>query len=195
MTRRHPFVVFTDCETTGNDDTLDEVVEIGLVVVAYPNLDEVFARSYLVAPSMTGWDRLMHNSVVRTMHERSGLIDALRSIVSIEAHTPEAIDQQIERDLAPYAPDGQRIPFAGSGVSHFDRRFIARFFPRFDRMVTYWAYDVGVIRRVFALAGITLPIMKTPKRHRALDDARHHVAEFREYLTYLTKEAMAARHG
>jgi oligoribonuclease (3'-5' exoribonuclease) len=68
----------------------------------------------------------------------------------------------------------------GSGVSHFDRRFLKSWMPRFEKWFRYYAIDVGVLRRSLELIGRSDALLpKQDKAHRALADARYHLEEMR----------------
>lgn len=86
----------------------------------------------------------------------------------------------------------KRIPLAGSGVSHFDRRFIRAQMPKLDNRLTYWAYDVGSVRRFLRLYGLPIMVEHDAKTHRALDDVKAHIEEARYYGRLLRAEMEAS---
>jgi len=180
---RNDRAVILDLETTGNKIELDEVVEVGCVLVTLPDISTVSERTILIQPSVAGMHRIERNDTVRKMHEANGLLNDL----AIENGSVTASEADYDLStwlLAINNGDPMHTPYGGSGVSHFDRQFIRKFLPRFDALLSFWAYDVGVTRRMSALVGAsTYPI--TGKTHRALDDARVHAAEFRFYLERL----------
>jgi oligoribonuclease (3'-5' exoribonuclease) len=74
----------------------------------------------------------------------------------------------------------------GSGVSHFDRRFLAEHMPRLTKWFRYYSIDVGVLRRSLELIGRTDALLsKQDKAHRALADARYHLEEMRHIKSVL----------
>lgn len=112
------------------------------------------------------------------MHTKNGLLeDCLKSKV----YEKDADAEMVEW-IKKYT-SGDHIPLAGSGVSHFDRQYIKKDLPRFNKFLSYWAYDSGVIRRTLKLFGIDASFADTTddKTHRALDDIRAHVEEMRRY--------------
>jgi len=118
--------------------------------------------------------------IVLAMHTVNGLIaDSWESRLSIED-----VDFQMQKWIKQYT-SGDHIPLAGSGVSHFDRFYIKKDLPYFNRYLSYWAYDTGVIRRSLKLFGIDASFADTTgdKTHRALDDIRAHIEEMRRYRT------------
>lgn len=147
----------------------------------------------IVLPSEEAYNRMMAKDVVRQMHETNGLMDQVNSMRYLswpeqEIFLPPAIDKSILAWLGRYdSGKTDHIPLGGSGVLHFDRRFIKKWLPRFDARLTHWAYDVGVLRRTFIKAGVSY-YSDDAKTHRALDDARVHANEWRWYQKFVRGE-------
>lgn len=195
MPPREDLILFLDLETTGVDVPKDEIIEVGLSMVSteagYP---EVGSFSRVIIPGDEAFLRMVNKPVVLEMHQKNGLFD---EIVALKQKS-EAVDNDddakliwgstqggAQRDILQWlkqfvGDDTTNIPFGGSGVLHFDRRFIKHFMPRFDARITHWAYDVGVLRRTFMKAGVKYASIDA-KTHRALDDARVHAEEWRYY--------------
>jgi oligoribonuclease (3'-5' exoribonuclease) len=71
-----------------------------------------------------------------------------------------------------------QVHLAGSGVAAFDKPFPARHMPRLHGMLHYAPIDVGVLHRTWRMwTGTDLVTVNQDKTHRALDDARCHLAE------------------
>lgn len=180
-------MLFLDLETTGSSADSD-IIEVGIALYTVAGV-EVDAMSAVVAPRQPR-RLLTMDDVVVNMHTRNGLIADLISGV------PKTI-QQAEAAILDFLRDREfdrnaLIPLAGSGVSHFDRQFIRRDWPQVDRRLTYWAYDVGPIRRALQLAGVpSIPEWESGVTHRALDDARAHAKEFFGYQQ-MFKERLVA---
>ena len=180
---RTDVALFLDLETTGNQIDLDEIIEIGAVLINLPSGEKVDEHTLTIKPSPAGFERIARNPTVKKMHEANGLLN----VITLEDGTVPIA--QADFDMASWLlalnnGDPMHTPYGGSGVSHFDRKFITKYMPRFDRLLSFWAYDVGVARRMSELVGAsTYPI--TGKTHRALDDARVHVEEFKFYLARL----------
>lgn len=197
MPPRDDVILFLDLETTGVDERLDNIIEIGMSLVStqegYP---EISAFSLVVEPTDNAFLRMMQNDTVRNMHDANGLLDEIqqlrvgnikrRSGMDADGYVPVGpsdADRAIQRWLREDTPVGRNtthIPYGGSGVLHFDRRFIDRYLPRLSERITHWAYDVGVMRRAFTKFGVQ-PSDIEGKTHRALDDARVHAEEWRYY--------------
>lgn len=170
-----------DLETTGSDERRDAILEIGIAIS-----DATFQ------PIAT-FERIIHCSQhardaapmrVREMHDANGLWTAALA----SPHEVDEVDREATAWLASFAPAdyagrGQyQLILAGSGVGHFDSRFLRQHMPATERRLTYWPMDVGVIRRFLPLAGFDVPPAEDGKPHRALADALHHMEEMRLYL-------------
>lgn len=193
---RNDIILFCDLETTGVDRDLDGIIEVGISVVTWPAFDEVFAKNYVVLPSVEQRARMEAKDEVREMHRLNGLsseIDALLAKNQYGDNTLTAVDAEIDADLSQFGSRGSaHIPVGGSGFSHFDRPFIRKSLPLFDSRISYWCYDVGVLRRMFILAG-AVHADDSGKTHRALDDARVHAQEFKFYMDRITEMFGALR--
>jgi oligoribonuclease len=176
-------LVWMDLEMTGLDPTNDTIVEIATIVT-----DDDLA---VIAE---GPDLVVHQSaealarmadVVREMHTRSGLLEA------IEASTLSLADAgaQTLAFIKEHVAEPRTVPLAGNSIGT-DRRFLAAYLPEIEDHLHYRCIDVSTIkelaRRWFpdALAGAPT------KRggHRALDDIRESVEELRFYRTALFRE-------
>jgi oligoribonuclease (3'-5' exoribonuclease) len=172
--------VILDTETTGNMPDSD-LIEMGMVMLSVPSLEQLGTFSVVIEPSPEQFSAMMNKPVVREMHEKNGLIEDLLAGKGVSA--TEA-DQQIMKWLDTFTTERAHIPYGGSGVAHFDRQYITRQLPRLNRRITYWALDVGSVRRIFALQGgswlkIDGGEAYDAKTHRALDDALVHAQELR----------------
>lgn len=166
-----------DTETTGNEPD-SELIEIGMVMLDVPSLVTLGEFTIVIEPSPEQFSAMVHKKVVKEMHEANGLLADLLAERSV---TPDVADAMIMKWLDQFTEnDRTHIPYGGSGVAHFDRQYIAKQLPRLNRRITYWALDVGCVRRIFALQGASTYSIDA-KTHRALDDARVHVEELRYY--------------
>lgn len=181
-------LVWVDLETTGgNVEDGHVLLEVGAILTdATPDLN-VLDEYNVVLNNAMGSDEWANHAdpVVVEMHTKNGLW----------AESDQSTRFPLEVDLAicSWLDDNgigtKHIGLGGSGVAHFDRRWIKACLPRFDRRLAYWALDVGVLRRLFMLAGRADLIApsgdKALKPHRALDDARLHLDEARAYCAFL----------
>ena len=176
-----PYICWVDLECTGNRPE-DQIIEIGAVMTDR-DLNELSAKQIVVKALLSTEKVLEIDPFVLEMHTKNGLwIDCALS----EVLAPDADAQMVEW-IKQYTK-GDHIPLAGSGVSHYDRDYIEKDLPKFNRYLSYWAYDTGVIRRTLKLFGIDASFADTTddKTHRALDDIKAHVEEMRRYKQLFT---------
>ena len=170
-----------DLETTGTDENAGSILEVGVVIVG-PDLVLLDVASWLVHPNPD--DLANMDQKVVEMHRTSQLLADLEAGDNV--HLLEVVDAQLSLLLDKFTIDG-RIALAGSGVGHFDSRWLRRHLPHASKRLTYWAYDVGVVRRFLRdLCGWIIPPIDVEKPHRALDDAVLHLAEMRTYRDALS---------
>jgi oligoribonuclease len=174
------FLAWMDLETTGSSPVSESVIEVALVVTD-PDLNIRERRTWTVMPRMEDHLLLM-DPVVVDMHIKNGL---LAEVLKREGVILDIADKAVSKALEPYLTNG-KIPLAGSGVSHFDRRFIRRYMPHTEKRLTYAPYDIGSVRRFARLAG--RKIEDRPLTHRALDDVLDHIEEARSYIEMLRLE-------
>lgn len=185
---RHPtandYLLWLDLETSGSDEAKDCIIEVGCVLTTEV-LDEIGAWTCVVRPTPEGYGRLMLNPTVREMHETNGLLPMMRELAAFgEAEWPRP-DQAAKQLLAWLEDNGARqgrTVLAGSGVGHFDRRFLDRYMPQVSRFLRYWCIDIGVVRRAHGMwVGSEVSTANDAKTHRALDDAYCHLDEARAF--------------
>lgn len=181
-TRTPEWVCWLDLETAGTDEHHDPILEVGAALcVNGPGMEIVSEFSQVVAPHAHKLATVRSGApgVVREMHDANGLwVEVMAATCSIAE-----VDVQMAGWLAATTGRTDHIALAGSGVSHFDRRFIRAQMWDTDRRFTYWAYDVGVVRRLLLRVAPEL-VRSEPeggKAHRALIDALDHRAEWLYY--------------
>lgn len=181
---RNDLILFCDLETTGVERDIDSIIEVGIAVFTWPEFREHSSLSLVLQPTPEAFERMNGKDVVREMHKANGLLSDIEAGKGV---TPKKADRLIDEHLSQYGSRASsHIPLGGSGVLHFDRPFIKRYLPLFDSRLSHWAYDVGVLRRMFLLAGAR-HADDSGKTHRALDDARVHAEEFKFYMDRITE--------
>jgi oligoribonuclease len=167
-------LVWIDCEMTGLDLAVDQLVEIAIIVTDYELkiLDPGFQVVIKPDPSA-----LAHmNDFVTQMHRSSGLLDEIPHGVSVA----EAEFQSLEY-IQRFVPEG-KAPLAGNTIGT-DRMFLARYMPRVDRWLHYRNVDVSSIkelsRRWYPRAYFQAPAKDGG--HRALADIRESIRELAYY--------------
>ena len=169
-------LAWIDLEMTGLDPHRHTIVEVACLLTD----DEL----ELVAE---GPDVVVHvddatldamDEVVRAMHAKSGLTEAIRaSRVSLAAAGEEVL-----AFLRSHVSEPGSVPLCGNSIGT-DRRFLAEQLPELDEFFHYRSVDVSTVKELCrrwypdALAGA--PHKKGG--HRALDDIRESVEELRYY--------------
>lgn len=178
------YLLWLDLETTGSDEAKDCIIEVGCVLTTEV-LDTISAWTCVVRPTAEGYGRLMLNPTVREMHEKNGLLPMMRELAALEEGEWPRPDQAAKQLLAWLEDNGARqgrTVLAGSGVGHFDRRFLDRYMPQVSRFLRYWCIDIGVVRRAHGMwVGSEVSTANDAKTHRALDDAYCHLDEARAF--------------
>lgn len=175
-----PVLVWMDLEMTGLDPESCVVVEVATVVtddeleVVAEGPDLVVAAPPAPLEAMT--------DVVRQMHEKSGLLDAVKSsIVSLA----DAEDQTLAF-IKQHVPERRTVPLCGNSIGT-DRRFLAAQMPSIDDWLHYRSVDVSTLKEL-CRRWYPQVLEEAPKKggnHRALDDVRESIEELRYYRSTL----------
>jgi len=169
-------LVWVDCEMTGLDLGHDALIEVAALVtdpdlnVLGDGVDVVIHAEESLLGAMV--------EIVREMHDKSGLTDAVRaSTVSVA----EAEDMVMEY-VTKFVKDPRTAPLCGNSIAT-DRGFLARDMPRFDAHLHYRMIDVSSIkelcRRWFPRIYFGQPAKGLA--HRALADIRESIRELEYY--------------
>ncbi|HWH96724.1 MAG TPA: oligoribonuclease [Pseudolysinimonas sp.] len=168
-------LVWIDCEMTGLDLNVDELVEVAVVVTDYelvpvdPGFQIVINADHAVLDQM--------NEVVRTMHEKSGLRDEIPGGVSLAD-----AEYQVNEYILRFVPDAQTAPLAGNTIGT-DRAFLAKYMPRVDAHLHYRSVDVSSIKEL-ARRWFPRVYFQAPAKaggHRALADILESIRELDYY--------------
>ena len=185
-------ILWVDLETTGSEIEGNSLIEIGSIVTDNsPDLNEIGSFTAVIHTEPSDW--LDTVPVVIDMHTENGLMaDSLAG----GGPRHDVVDDWA--DWALELCDG-RIPLAGSGVAHFDRKWIdyelaaagptRRACTDLAQQLQYWAYDIGPARRFSKLAKLDLGLYGydgaqagAGKLHRGLADIRDHAVEARAII-------------
>ncbi|MDT0117912.1 oligoribonuclease [Microbacterium sp. PRF11] len=168
-------LVWIDCEMTGLDLGVDELVEIAVVVTDFEltPLDPGF--QIVIKPDDSALANM--GEFVTDMHRSSGLLDEIPFGVSLADAEFQALEY-IQR----FAPVEGKAPLAGNTIGT-DRMFLAKYMPRVDRWLHYRNIDVSSIkelsRRWYPRAYFQAPAKNGG--HRALADIRESIRELAYY--------------
>ncbi|KRA23225.1 oligoribonuclease [Microbacterium sp. Root61] len=168
-------LVWIDCEMTGLDLAIDEIVEIAVIVTDFELrvIDPGF--QIVIKPDDSAMANM--NEFVTNMHKSSGLFDEIPNGVSLAEAEFLALEY-IQRFVA---LEG-KAPLAGNTIGT-DRMFLAKYMPRIDRWLHYRNVDVSSVkelsRRWFPRAYIHAPAKNGG--HRALADIQESIRELAYY--------------
>ncbi|ARJ04891.1 oligoribonuclease [Cnuibacter physcomitrellae] len=178
-------LVWIDCEMTGLDLEIDELVEVAVVVTDFDlNLvDPGF--SIVIKPDASALENM--GDFVRNMHETSGLAAEIPNGVSLAD-----AEYQVLEYILKHVPAEQTAPLAGNTIGT-DRSFLAKYMPRVDGHLHYRSIDVSSIkelsRRWFPRVYFNAP--EKAGGHRALADILESIRE----LQYYRKAVFVAEPG
>lgn len=160
---------------TGLDVSIDELVEVAVVITDY-DLEPVDPGfSIVIKPDQAAWENMAE--FVLNMHRESGLLEEIPLGVSL-ADAEYAVNEYILR----FVPTPKAAPLAGNTIGT-DRTFLAKYMPRVDGHLHYRSIDVSSIkelsRRWFPRVYFNAPTKGGG--HRALADILESIRELRYY--------------
>ncbi|MBC7725221.1 MAG: oligoribonuclease [Burkholderiaceae bacterium] len=168
-------LVWIDCEMTGLDLAIDELVEVAVVITDFDLTPIDAGFEIVIKPDKSAWDNM--GDFVRGMHTESGLITEIPDGVSL-ADAEFAVLEYILK----YVPTPQQAPLAGNTIGT-DRAFLAKYMPRIDSHLHYRSIDVSSIkelsRRWFPRIYFNAPAKNGG--HRALADILESIRELQYY--------------
>src|ERR1700710_485791 len=114
-------LVWIDCEMTGLDLGIDELVEVAVVVTDFDLVPVHPGFDIVIKPDQTALDNM--GEFVTNMHTSSGLIPEIPNGVSLAEAEFEVLNYIIA-----HVPEGQQAPIAGNTIGT-DRAFLAKYMP------------------------------------------------------------------
>lgn len=176
--------LWIDLETTGLDAEHDYIVEVGWFITR-ESVWHTRGSARLVTPNKDAWE-LMAQDPVRSMHEKSGLLNALANNHTLMI---EDVEDEILEDVVSMQaryPD-EPVILAGASV-HFDRGFIRNWMPRLEAELSHRHFDVSVLRMLFREAGYgDIEDTNHETAHRAFHDIVDSYILYRRYLDKLNE--------
>lgn len=168
-------LVWIDCEMTGLDLGIDELVEVAVVITDF-DLEPVHPGfDIVIKPDRATLDNM--GEFVTAMHTTSGLITEIPHGKSLAEAEYDVLNYIIE-----YVPDAGTAPIAGNTIGT-DRAFLAKYMPRVDSHLHYRSIDVSSIkelsRRWFPRVYFNAP--EKNGGHRALADILESIRELEYY--------------
>ncbi|RWZ61185.1 oligoribonuclease [Labedella populi] len=175
MSTGKDLLVWIDCEMTGLDLSVDELVEIAVVITDFELNPVDEGLNVVIKPSEAALANM--GPFVTDMHTSSGLIEEIPHGVDLA----EA-EFQVLQYVVSHIPEAQKAPLAGNSIGT-DRAFLARFMPRLDAHLHYRNIDVSSVkelaRRWYPRAYFNAP--SKDGGHRALADILESIRELAYY--------------
>jgi oligoribonuclease len=169
-------LVWIDCEMTGLDLSRDALIEVAALVtdsdlkVLGDGVDVVIQAEEQSLAGML--------EIVRDMHDRSGLTEAVRAATTSLA----AAEDLILEYVTTFVPEPRTAPLCGNSIAT-DRGFLARDMPRLDAHLHYRMIDVSSIKELCRRWYPRVYFGQPSKglTHRALADIRESLRELEYY--------------
>lgn len=181
MTIHANHLIWLDLEMTGLDPAQDHILEIATIVTDSELV--ILAEGPVIAihqpaailEGMDEWNR--------THHGASGLL----ARVNASAFTVTDAEAATLAFLAEWVPAGAS-PLCGNSICQ-DRRFLARWMPRFDAYCHYRNLDVSTLKILAQRwAPAVADSFKKENQHLALADIRESIDELRHYRRHLLRD-------
>ncbi|GAA3595467.1 oligoribonuclease [Klugiella xanthotipulae] len=160
---------------TGLDPSIDELVEIAVVITDFDLAPLDAGFSIVIAPSEAAYNNM--GEFVLNMHTESGLLAEIPGGVPV-AQAEKQVIEYIDR----FVPSGKRALLAGNTIGT-DRMFLARYMPTLDEHLHYRNIDVSSIKEL-ARRWFPPTYYNAPEKnggHRALADILESIRELAYY--------------
>jgi oligoribonuclease len=131
-------LIWIDCEMTGLDPDVDELVEIAVVITDYQLIPLDEGMDAVIAPTAGALEKM--GNFVKDMHTTSGLLEDIPSGISLDDTEKLVLDYFAQHGLTPGA-----CALAGNSVGT-DRMFIRKFLPAVHDFLHYRNVDVSTIK-------------------------------------------------
>ena len=177
-----------DLEMTGLDPSRNVIVEIATVIT--DDDLETIAEGPDIVVHATPDDLEAMESVVRSMHTRSGLLAAIQS-------SPVSLTEAGAQTLAflrSHIGEPRSVPLCGNSIGT-DRRFLAAHLPEVENFLHYRSIDVSSVKELCRRWYPDVLAGAPPKKetHRALDDIRESIAELAYYRSAIFIDGISSR--
>ncbi len=173
---------------TGLDPSRNVIVEIA-TVITNDELETVAEGPDIVVHA-TSVELEAMESVVRSMHTRSGLLAAIQS-------SPISLAEAGDETLAflrSHIGEPRSVPLCGNSIGT-DRRFLAAYLPEVESFLHYRSIDVSSVKELCRRWYPDVLAGAPPKNeaHRALDDIRESIAELAYYRSTIFIDRVNSR--
>ncbi|KDP90359.1 MULTISPECIES: oligoribonuclease [Clavibacter] len=168
-------LVWIDCEMTGLDLAIDELVEVAVVVTDFDLVPVDDGFTIVINPDPAALANM--GEFVTEMHRSSGLLEEIPAGVSLADAEFAVLEYLLQ-----HVPNGGKAPIAGNTIGT-DRAFLAKYMPRVDAHLHYRSVDVSSIK-VLAKEWFPRIYFNSPAKnggHRALADILESIRELEYY--------------
>ncbi|MBF4624052.1 oligoribonuclease [Clavibacter michiganensis] len=168
-------LVWIDCEMTGLDLAIDELVEVAVVVTDFDLVPVDDGFTIVINPDPAALANM--GEFVTDMHRSSGLLEEIPAGVSLADAEFAVLEYLLQ-----HVPNGGKAPIAGNTIGT-DRAFLAKYMPRVDAHLHYRSVDVSSIK-VLAKEWFPRIYFNSPAKnggHRALADILESIRELEYY--------------
>lgn len=167
--------MWLDCEMTGLDLDVDELVEIACVVTESDLTPVDAGVTFVIKPGEAAMANMPE--VVTTMHTESGLLPEIPGGISVDEAQARVLEY-----VKSHIPTARKAPLCGSSI-YVDRGFLAKHMPELDAYLHYRVVDVSslkeIVRRWYPKVYYGAP--EKTGNHRALGDTLDSIAELAYY--------------
>ena len=183
-------LVWLDLEMTGLDPDNDVIVEIASLITDDDLKVVAEGPDLVVTAPVEKLDAM--NEIVRRMHNRSGL----REAIAASTVTTEEAQEATLAFVRQYVEKPQTAPLCGNSIG-MDRRFLARHMPALEEYLHYRSVDVSSVKELCRRwnPAVYSAAPKKQSGHRALGDIRESVAELTYYREHFFQVAPAPGAG
>ena len=180
MAQNKDRLIWIDMEMTGLTPDTDRILEIAMVITDN-NLETIAESPVLVLHQADGVLEGM-DKWNKSTHAKSGLIDKVKASTLDEA----TVEAQMIKFLKAHV-SAHTSPMCGNSICQ-DRRFLARWMPKFEEYFHYRNLDVSTLKE---LAKRWKPEVaqgvKKHGKHEALADIYESIAEMKYYREHFIK--------
>jgi oligoribonuclease len=165
-----------DLEMTGLDPARHTIVEVATLLTD-DDLNLVAEGPDLVI-ALSPEQLAAMDAVVRTMHAKSGLLDAIQASTTSLADAGEATMSFLRQHIT----EPRSVPLCGNSIGT-DRRFLAALLPEVEEFLHYRSVDVSSIKELVRrwYPDVYANVPKKAGAHRALEDIMESIGELRYY--------------
>ena len=172
-------MVWIDCEMTGLEVGVDELIEVAVIVTDAELRPLDAGIDLLIKPSAAALAHM--NDFVRDMHTKSGLLAQLDGGLPVDEAARQVLDY-VKR----FVPEAGKAHLAGNSV-HSDKAFLAAQMPELIAWLHYRIIDVSTLKEL-AMRWYPKVYGLAPEKtgnHRALGDIQDSINELRFYRAAL----------